>query len=294
MSVIEFAKYNQAWFLGNITLDIYGEIPGDWTHEFFAPFQTKSICFGGKAMNVAFHFAQLVGNSNYGGVVGTDFDKIGYRDYCLTHRINIEKALQLDTPTPVFQVIVCEKQKRILYPYVEIQPDLYSKIQKHYSDLIGKSENSIIYLTFESLDKYQNDLTFAKNRGCLIAWNPILVATELDMNLLDVVDILFINSTESKRLFPRSDLRHISKTTSTIIQVTDNENDVQAFINGKQFSVPTYPPKMIIDGTGAGDSFAACVLSEIFKSSCLNIPDSIKLANKYATKILENYGAQHL
>ncbi|MCS7151894.1 MAG: PfkB family carbohydrate kinase [Endomicrobia bacterium] len=105
--------------------------------------------------------------------------------------------------------------------------------------------------------------------------NPVLVACDtIDCwienkrkelkKILKVVDILFINESEIRKLAEEYNIlkaaKYVKKLGTKIVVVKRGEYGAICFYGDKIFSTPAYPLENVYDPTGAGDSFAGGVM----------------------------------
>ncbi len=107
------------------------------------------------------------------------------------------------------------------------------------------------------------------------------------------VDLVFANEHEAKALYETSDfdsaVAALSKDAPSAV-VTRSEKGALFVSGGETVAVPAYPVERVIDATGAGDLFAAGVLTGLARN--LTREDSLRLGALSAAECLSHMGAR--
>ncbi len=115
----------------------------------------------------------------------------------------------------------------------------------------------------------------------------------LDMIRSGGVDILFANEYEAQALYETSDfdtaVAALHKDVRTAI-VTRSEKGAIWVADGDVVAVPAHPIERVVDATGAGDLFAAGVLTGLARN--LTPADSLRLGALAAAECLSHMGAR--
>ncbi|NNE26769.1 MAG: hypothetical protein HKN09_07990 [Saprospiraceae bacterium] len=121
-------------------------------------------------------------------------------------------------------------------------------------------------------------------QGWLRKWDDEgkVVATEMDWNLLNQADFVFL-SYEDLEGIPDALDKLISLRATTVI--TDNVNGCDVFKGGNKTNYPT-PEVDTINPTGAGDTFATAFLVNYFRTQ--KIESAARFANLTASKFISS------
>jgi ribokinase len=150
---------------------------------------------------------------------------------------------------------------------------------------------SYVHLSGYSLIEYDNAgriinlLEKLKVQGSKIFFDPSPLCKEIDRDILQRVlhmaDIFCPNNTELRLIEEYLDLKDKINAPANLIDgrlvvVKDGERGAIAFTSAGQVSAPAFPME-IIDGTGAGDSFAGGLLYAL--SRRYDLQSALSLAN---------------
>ena len=132
-----------------------------------------------------------------------------------------------------------------------------------------------------TLKELQADMVFADTMN-------LWIETALPdlLKVLQQVDGLILNETEARAL-TGEDL--LLKAGSALLQmgpkiivIKKGEHGAILFADGMEFHVPAYPTRLVVDPTGAGDSFAGGFLGSLAKAGKVS-PPSLRLAMAMGT-----------
>jgi len=147
---------------------------------------------------------------------------------------------------------------------------VYRGVASHFSDhhvkKVANCESKWLYVT--SVGGYvpllRSIIKAREARGVNIAWNPggaeFAMPRSVMKNMLQAVDVLFINNDEARLLFGTTPLSRAKKLVSGALVVTKGERGAEIFIGNKHISITVKPVKAK-DTTGAGDAFGSGFIS---------------------------------
>ena len=113
------------------------------------------------------------------------------------------------------------------------------------------------------------------------------------LEVLKESDIFFANADEAKQLAETDDLEKamsLLAKDSDFLVVTNGKEGANLIVKQKKYSFVSTPDINVIDTTGAGDNFAAGVLSGIIQEK--SIEDIGRLGVELAERVIIKYGAR--
>ena len=113
------------------------------------------------------------------------------------------------------------------------------------------------------------------------------------LNILKESDIFFANADEAKRLANTDSVDEAINSLSeknNFLAITDGKEGANLIVNQKKYFFPSIPDIKLVDTTGAGDNFAAGVLSGIVQDK--SIDETGKLGIDLAGKVIVKYGGR--
>lgn len=221
---------------------------------------------GGSAANALRGFALLGGKCSYSSMIGDDF--LGKRLSSRLDELGIGNFLaKSKTSTGSCIVMVSPDGERTMNTHLGAC--------RHYTanDLpLEEIKKAKIFFTTgymwdtpEQIEAVQKGIKFAKESGSIVALDvadPFVISRSKDyFNKLikdKMIDILFANEEESKMLCGKTDAdaaKHLSGLVECVVVKAGSRG---AFIGSPEGIIPVkaYPPKKVVDTTGAGDMFA--------------------------------------
>lgn len=156
--------------------------------------------------------------------------------------------------------------------------------------------SSMLKDSFQSLEKLAE---FAQKNNIKIAFNP---STYLSMKglknlkyLINRTELLILNKEEAELIVGREKtevlLSRLKILGPRIVAITNGRNKLYVIDNNYIYTAqPTY--LKVVDSTGAGDAFAASLLSGILKKN--NMEFAIKLGMVNSESVVTHYGAKNI
>jgi len=260
--------------------------------------QTKQA--GGSASNTIADVANLGGKAFFNGKIGRDKLGFDYEMIMKNQGVNCDLKKE-DFTTGNLISFITPDSERTFATY------LGSAVNFNKKDINKKEllKSKILHLEGYPLEipGFKNALLKAMK---IAKRNNIIISVDLsdpaliERNLKEFreivkkyVDILFLNENEAKVFTGKDDekqaLLEASKYVKLAIVKTGSKGSMMK-IRNKILKFKAYPPKKVVDTTGAGDMYAAGVLFGI--SHGLSLEESGKIASFAATKVIEQVGAR--
>lgn len=232
-----------------------------------------------KALSDSIIFCGAVGNDVYAEKVSTHFDSIGLSKDFIQHKMG-------STGLAIIQLVEGDNA-------IVVVPGVNNSFSKQDVDhfLESNPEIHIMVLQLEiNFDIVKYIIKKCKELDIKVILNPA-PAAKLDQNVIDDVDYLIPNETETELIFGSNDYHDVVSTYKGKVLVTLGEKGVIFW--DKHENVPKIVPAnkiKVVDTTGAGDSFVAGFAVGLLNQ--LDLQSSIKLGIDVASMTCESMGAQ--
>jgi ribokinase len=154
--------------------------------------------------------------------------------------------------------------------------------------------SSMVDQSFKTLEKLA---AYAKKNSIKVAFNtsPYLArkGPSYLKNVLNATEILVLNKEEAALMVGGGSLETMLKKLQSlgpkIVSITDGENGSYTLCDGVMYTGDPAHVK-IVETTGAGDAFAATLLSEIIRKDDVEL--AVKLATTNAGSVIQHHGAK--
>lgn len=232
-----------------------------------------------KALNDSIVFCGAVGNDVYSEKVSAHFNSIGIVKDFLLHKSG-------STGLAIIQLVQGDNA-------IVVIPGVNNIISEKDVDHFLEKNPEIQFMVLQleiKFDIVKYIIQKCKELQIKVILNPA-PATKLVEDIIESVDYLIPNETETELIFNNTDYLEVVTNYKEKVIVTLGEKGVVFW--DKNENVPKVIPANkinVVDTTGAGDSFVAGFAVGLF--SQLSIEDSIKLGINVASMTCESMGAQ--
>ena len=242
---------------------------------------SESRGVGGSAANVAIAARRLGVESYVIAKIGLDsFARVAV-DNLLKEKVDISGLRISPTHPTGFSVVVRDSQGRILiYGF----KGAAEKLEPGEIDpsILGKAD--YIHIASLKLSTTLHVVKTARSLGVKISWDPGRVLASKGLrelgDIVRKVDIVLANEREARLMTGEADYRSAASRIiglgPMLVIIKRGEKGVYAVGRSMELEIPAYPPEKVVDTTGAGDTFAAGLLSSIMRGYSLE--DSIRYA----------------
>ncbi|GDX62218.1 5-dehydro-2-deoxygluconokinase [Candidatus Levyibacteriota bacterium] len=253
----------------------------------------SSFCTGGNAFNVAVGLSRLGLNTSICAEMGDDSFSQIITKTLLNEKIDTSLIIQSRAETS-FAVGLQVKKDRTLFVHHVIREHNFS-----FSNISAKW----IYLSSIGehwRNAYEKTIKFASENNTMIAFNPGSLQLKDLRFVRDIIaksSIVFLNEDEACLITENKNNNDMNKIINQILDygaksisiTSGNKGSYYANKNGDRFSIQPFPC-IIVEKTGAGDSYASGFLSAIIKN---NSPrDAMRWGSINAASVIEKIGAQ--
>ena len=256
--------------------------------------ETRSV--GGSAANVAIGVRRLGFKSAIIAKVG--FDPFG--------RIAVEELMKEGVDLPGlrvgfgatgFSIVIIDKQGRIIiYGFKGSSEELTP--QEVDLNIIKNSRH--VHIASLRLDTSVRVAKIANELGKTVSWDPgrVLSMTGLERlkEIIRYTDIVLANEEEVRAMTGENDYRVAAKILRSLgprlVIVKRGPNGVYVDSHEGCFSVASLKPPKIIDTTGAGNAFAAGLITAFFRG--YNVKEVVKYAIAAATLKISRLGSHEI
>ena len=253
-----------------------------------------TISSGGGGTNTAYSFARKdlktaviceMGNDPASLIVHRDMENVG-----VDTRFIVQEA---DETTAVSTILISEDGGRSIIVYRGASAMLdnkdvpWEKIKARWVHVTSLGGNMSLLTKI---------LEWARDNNSRVSFNPGITEIEKGkklLSLLPMVEILFLNRAEAKRVFDRDYCVEGSgyPEGAVVTVITDAERGGVICEGGKCVSYKTTRPKKVVDTTGSGDSFASGMVAGVLYG--LSYRDSILWGTKNASACVAGVGAKY-
>lgn len=266
------------------------------------PFDKIEDALGGSATYISLAASYFSAPVELIGVVGNDFPK-KYIDMLEQHNIGLEGL----------QVIEGEKTFRWggKYHYdLNVRDTLFTELNvfQNFNPIIPEKFRKAKYICLGNIDpilqmKVLDQVSDPQFVVCDTMNLWINLMKQDLIKLLKRVNVFILNDSEARMLTEEPNLikaaRQIRQMGPEILIIKKGEHGAMLFTEDTIFSAPAYPMEIILDPTGAGDTFAGGFIGYLHKTRELD-SDNIKRAviygstmasfcvEKFSTKALED------
>jgi len=285
--------------IGSNTIDTEVDVP-ESLKEFHLGDKIKvndnfSTSVGGGGVNVSVGISRLGGRVSYLGKISEESESKIKEDLALEN-VGLIESKTTKTPCAKSILIDTTDSDRVILTYrgqnseLDLKDfkltDIYNFDKFYITSLGGKSFKTIVELAKKIKEKKKNSLI-------CINLSQHLIENEKVSGILKYVDIAIMNFDEGKLLTGNkkvSDvLKSIKKKVKSLVIITDGKNGAYAYDGKQEFFVKAIK-QVVVDATGAGDSFGGTFF--YFYSNGNSVIKSMELAAKNAANVCKFKGAQ--
>jgi len=281
--------------LGELTIDEIGITDKITDDESATLLTTIQKSFGGRGANFAAFASIFDSNIFLIGPVGNDFRESGYKKHMQKLGIDTSGLFESKQLLSSRAFVFNEKNKSRTFFYGG--PLYYEEYEflNHAKSAFKKLKYKAVYCTssFQDLNK----ICLSSSSNALKAYSPgheiSYHSTESLKDCLHYTDILFLNENETNILEKRigKGIDIITKDFDIDISITTfGRNGSKILSKGKEVYIPSCKPKIEVDDTGAGDSYAGAFIANYLKSG--NEIYAGKIASSTASFVVEKIGCQ--
>lgn len=244
---------------------------------------------GGKGLNQSIAIARAGGSVIHSGVFSDD----GVFLYNMLKNNNVDvstlKKVKSSNGHAIIQVAKNGENSIILFTGTN------GMIDESYIDkVIEKTVGNEIVLFQNETSSIGYAMKRAKDRGCMIAFNPAPMNSKVHTYPLELVDILIVNRSEGMLLSGKEETSEIlsslnSKYPDAKIILTLGKNGAWYSYKNVRFYIPIYPEDSLVDTTAAGDTFIGYYLAGI--SNGIIDEEALYFATKAAAVCVSRKGA---
>lgn len=281
---------------GEITLDIIATTSGLMPAESVSLLEKVHPSFGGRGANVAIFASSMGEKSLLLSFAGKDFISSGYQQKMESRGVSCDSLfIDYNNDTTPKAYVFRDKSKAYTFFYPGVTDIMKSEIEAHIKEKASGLQTEILYCTsgLQDLNLY----LLSNMKAALKAYAPgpeISHYTEEELgNILIASDCLFLNKYEADELRIK-----LGKSSSDINKdyglkfhvVTLGGNGSLIFEGDREYYLKRCKPLRVLDGTGAGDSYAGSFLAEYLKTGCLE--KAGQLASVVSSFVVEEFGCQ--
>ena len=226
---------------------------------------------GGSAANVAIAVRRLGLSASVIAKVGLDsFARVAV-DSLMKERIDIS-GLKVEPTSPTgFSVVVRDPKGRIIiYGFKGAS----EKLEERDIDPELIKRANYVHIASLRLDTTKQVVKLAKEYGKKISWDPgRVLAAEGAEKLKDVikdVNIVLANEREAELITSLKNFKEAAQTIKAmgpdLVIIKRGEKGSYALSNEAEYETPAYPISRVVDTTGAGDTFAAGLLTSLINN----------------------------
>ncbi len=285
--------FPQVICIGEALVDRLGPLGGDSLHD-----QSYEDCLGGAPANVACGLAQLGTSVAFFGRLGTDSIGECFQNLFNARGINL-KGLQFDQSRPSRIVLVRRdlSGERSFQGFSGDKGEGFADqalsvncIQDNFNLILRKTNSLLIGTLLLANEISEEALSWCVNKACEskihitldINWRP----TFWDINnapdigpsqkelekikpILEKASLLKLAKEEAIWFFSSEDPKQISRSLpcQPDVVITDGSNPVKWLIGDFSGETDAISPKVVVDTTGAGDSFTAGLINQLLRHS---------------------------
>jgi adenosine kinase len=272
-------------------------------HELYRHIANAHLVSGGSAANTCVGVASLGARAAFIGKVKDDHLGRNFTGDIRKAGVHFETPPAKDGPTTAScTILVTHDGERTMNTFLGASQHL--KIEDVDAELVRAS--GTVYLEGYLWDppeakqayRHASEIAHGAGRKVSLSLSDSFCVERHRPDFLDLirsgaVDLLFANEHEAQALYETSDFNSavdaLRKDVKAAI-VTRSEKGA-LYVSGKEMvEVPAHPIERVIDATGAGDLFAAGVLTGLARD--LSMKDSLRLGTIAAAECLSHMGAR--
>lgn len=256
--------------------------------------ETRGV--GGSAANVAIGVRRLGFKSAIIAKVGFDpFGRIAVEEL-MKEGVDLS-GLRVGFGATGFSIVIIDKQGRIIiYGFKGSSEELTP--QEVDLNIIKNSRH--VHIASLRLDTSVRVAKIANELGKTVSWDPgrVLSMTGLERlkEIIRYTDIVLANEEEVRAMTGENDYRVAAKILRSLgprlVIVKRGPNGVYVYSHEGCFSVASLKPPKIIDTTGAGNAFAAGLITAFFRG--YNVKEVVKYAIAAATLKISRLGSHEI
>lgn len=306
--IVTFGSATQDIFIKSSALKVFREKKDNKVLEkiclpYGSKIEIKDIIFtsGGGGSNTAFTFAKqgfkvafigAVGQDNAGKEILKELKEAGIDTQFLRVKKNAKTNHSIVlSPTGKNKTLLIYRGASELLTRHDIPWNKIKKTKWFY----------LAPLTGRVCDFCEQIVNFAYKNKIKLALNPSLEQLSFPFKkikrIFEKTDILFLNKREAiffTKIISGNEIKILKKIKSIlkgIAVMTKGQRGVLVFDGTNLYSAKPFPKRVVVDATGAGDSFASGFLSNFIRTNG-NIEKSIQLGMANATSNLRQIGAK--
>jgi len=254
--------------VGHVLVDIRFRVQRFPNPDEEAKIIDESRGVGGSAANVAIAVRRLGLRSSVIAKVGLDsFARIAV-DSLIRERVDIS-GLKVEPAYPTgFSVVVRDPNGRIIiYGFKGASERL--GIKDIDIELVKRAK--YVHIASLRLDTTKYLVKISKEYGRRVSWDPgrVLAAEGMERlrEVIKDVDIVLANEKEAGLITHQKSFKEAARIIKDLgprlVVIKRGEKGSYVISNGEEYEVPAYPVPKVIDTTGAGDAFAAGLISSL-------------------------------
>ncbi len=284
-------------FIGATAYDLIARVDRNIKAAGHYRFTEWSLSFGGKAANAAAYFARSGGSAAFIGVVGRDFESLGYKKYLERLGVDVQDVIIAASRTPLFVSMRSGASEYAFCGHAEKLPLKPGTLETHFKKQLVRKAPRGVYCTLSEPGLTLEIMKTAAAAGIRTAWNPIFYTESVPEfeHILPYIDSLFLNRAEADRLVDILDLRLeeiVSKCDIACISVTQGAGGVDIITKAGIQRIQAADIPDPVDATGAGDAYAGTFLACYDKLGANEIARCAEEANRVAAETTLRLGAQ--
>jgi len=256
---------------------------------------------GGGATNTATTFAKQGFKTAFCGAIGADAAGLEIVRELRHLRIDTRFLVKKKEAHTNYSVIISEDSGDRTIMVYRGASDLFSEKDINWKRIKNAKWFYLAPLTGMMCDSFEHIVNFAKENKIKIAINPskqqLSLPKEKLKDILQKIDMLFLNQEEASFMtgisFKEENeiFKKIDELCSGIAIMTKGGEGVTVSDGKYLYSASPHPERKIVDGTGAGDSFASGFLSDFIRCNG-DIEKAIQLGMANSEANLAEVGAK--
>jgi len=252
---------------------------------------------GGSAVNTAIGVRRLGMRSTIIAKIGFDtFGRIVV-DELLAEGVDISGLRVSSTGRTGFSIVAIDRDGNIaIYGFKGVAEDLSPEEVDR--EIIQKSR--FLHIASLRLDTSIAAASIAKSAGVKVSWDPGRVLARKGLSelkeMISLTDIVLVNEHESKLITGEEDYRKAAKIIrdhgASVVAVKRGAKGVYVLGEGLEDEVPAMRVDRVVDTTGAGDAFAAGLITGLLRGYSLR--KAVLYANAVAAMKIAKLGSHEV
>ncbi|RLE44834.1 hypothetical protein DRJ22_05385, partial [Candidatus Woesearchaeota archaeon] len=281
---------------GEITLDVIAVTPNLMPSESVSLLDRVHYSFGGRGANVALFASNQGIESLLLSSAGKDFVSSGYHQQLKDRGVCCDYVfIDHEGETTPKAFVFRDKSKTYTFFYPGVTELMKTEVEEHIKRNAEGLKAEVLYCTsgLQELNLFLLENMNAR----LKAYSPGPEITHYSkeelIQLLAVADCLFLNKFESDELRIKlgKSSADLNKDYNLKFHVVTLESNGSLIFEGvKEYFVRRCKPRIVVDGTGAGDSYAGSFLAEYLRSGSLKKAGEV--ASVVSSFVVEELGCQ--